>query len=117
MLGSNSHPHYIIFLDSPKNILEGLGNIIVSSDILLVDYIEIGGLPATLINVMLVTISSIVLAYFLGLKLNGTLIAGALRPSVFPSLEKTSLISGQFILVVFYIPKCKKLITKIFLQL
>lgn len=64
------------FLDSPKNILEGLGNIIVSSDILLVDYIEIGGLPATLINVMLVTISSIVLAYFLGLKLNGMLIAG-----------------------------------------
>lgn len=64
------------FLDSPKNILEGLGNIIVSSDILLVDYIEIGGLPATLINVMLVTISSIVLAYILGLKLNGMLIAG-----------------------------------------
>jgi hypothetical protein len=65
-----------LFLDSPKNILEGLGNIIVASDILLVDYIAIGGLAATLINVMLVTISSILLAYFLGLKLNGMLIAG-----------------------------------------
>lgn len=63
------------FLDKPKNILSGLIKIIVSSDILLVDYIEIGGLAATLVNVTLVTLSSILMAYFLGLKLNGMLIA------------------------------------------
>lgn len=41
---------FAFFLESPKEILNGLYNIVSNSDILITDYISIGGFGATLIN-------------------------------------------------------------------
>lgn len=61
--------------DSPKNILLGLYNIVVSRDILLTDYLEIGGLGATLVNSSLLAFINIYIIYKLKLKINGAIIA------------------------------------------
>ena len=62
-------------IDTPSGIYNGLIQIILSSDILLVDYIKVGGLGATLANVSILSIMTITLAYLLRVKLNGMLIA------------------------------------------
>ena len=62
-------------IDTPGEILHGLIQIILSSDILLVDYLEIGGLGATLVNVSVLCFMTVTLAYCLRVKLSGMLIA------------------------------------------
>ena len=46
-------------LDTPTNILTGLYHIVTMQDLLITDYVHIGGVGATLINSGLVTIISI----------------------------------------------------------
>jgi hypothetical protein len=62
-------------LDSTANIFSGLYSIIISSDILLTDYLEVGGIAATFINAALLALINIFIIYKLKLKVNGALIA------------------------------------------
>lgn len=58
-------------LDSPTNILNGIYKIVISSDVLLTDYLAIGGLGATFINSGLLTLINIYFLYKLDLKVTG----------------------------------------------
>lgn len=62
------------FLDTPKNIIYGLKNIILSPDILISDYVEIGGISASLVNSALTSLLSMILLITLGVKPNGSTI-------------------------------------------
>ena len=62
------------FVDSPNEILTGLKSIILTPDILITDYISIGGIGATLINAALTSLISILILYLLGIKPNGSTI-------------------------------------------
>lgn len=61
-------------LDSPENIYLGLMAIIKSPDILVTDYVELGGISASLINASLTGILSIVLLVIQKIKPNGSTI-------------------------------------------
>lgn len=61
--------------DNPNNIFHGLYSIIISPDILLTDYLKIGGLGATFVNTSLLAFFNIFIIYKLQLKINGALIA------------------------------------------
>jgi hypothetical protein len=64
-----------LWLDSINEILSGLKNIVLNSDILITDYIELGGIGATFINSSLVLLSYIVLLTFLKIKPTGSIVA------------------------------------------
>ncbi|GAA0751655.1 DUF1576 domain-containing protein [Clostridium sartagoforme] len=60
--------------DSPSEIFTGLKKIILSPDILITDYVEIGGIGASLFNSALTSILSMFLLIFIGVKPNGSTI-------------------------------------------
>lgn len=62
------------FLDTPTEIIEGLERIIMSRSVLLTDYIQVGGLGATLLNSAIVGCFSIFLLIRNGVKPNGPII-------------------------------------------
>ncbi|EGT3616040.1 DUF1576 domain-containing protein [Clostridium perfringens] len=62
---------FAFFLESPKEILTGLYKIVLNSDILITDYISIGGFGATLINSALLGIIFIFLFYINDIKSTG----------------------------------------------
>ena len=41
---------FAFIIDSPKEIFYGLKSIVLSSDILITDYMEVGGIGAALVN-------------------------------------------------------------------
>lgn len=65
---------YSFIFDTPTNIFSGYKNIIFSSDILLADYVEIGGFGAALVNSGISGIVTIIFLKKLDLKANGSLI-------------------------------------------
>lgn len=68
---------FIIFaflLDSPSEIFNGLKSIIFSSDILITDYMEVGGIGAALVNAALTSLLSLLLLVIIGVKPNGSTI-------------------------------------------
>jgi hypothetical protein len=68
---------FIVFafvLDSPTEIFQGLKKIILSPDILISDYVEIGGVGASLLNSALTSILSLFLLVLVGVKPNGSTI-------------------------------------------
>lgn len=65
---------FALILDSPTNIILGLKQIILSPDILITDYISIGGIGATFVNAALTSSISIALLIFIGIKPNGATI-------------------------------------------
>lgn len=68
---------FIIFaflVDTPTEIFTGLKNIIFTPDILITDYIEIGGIGATFFNAALTSLASIFLLIAIGIKPNGSTI-------------------------------------------
>lgn len=73
--------YYILFivlgfmLDSPKEVFTGLSRIFSESNILITDYIELGGLGAALVNSGLVSIIALVILYYQGIKPTGGTIA------------------------------------------
>lgn len=75
-------------LDTPKEILQGLSKIITYQDMLIVDYLEVGGIGATLINSGLLMIVSLALVYLSRSKINGPLIAGILTVGGFAFMGK-----------------------------
>ena len=80
-----------LFIDTPAEILRGLYRIVVSSDILLVDYLKIGGLGATLVNVALLSLFTITLSYLLRVKMSGMLIAATFMTIGFSFFGKNML--------------------------
>ena len=62
------------FINSPQEIFNGLRRIILCPDILITDYVEIGGIGATLVNAALTSISSIIILIIIGIKPNGSTI-------------------------------------------
>ena len=64
------------FIDDLSTIITGLKTIILNSDILITDYIELGGIGATFLNSALVLLSYIILLTFLKIKPTGSIIAG-----------------------------------------
>ncbi len=62
-------------VDDWHNIVRGLWNIIIRPDLLLIDYLVIGGIGATFLNASLIVLMNIFILYKLQLKINGTLIA------------------------------------------
>ncbi|WP_054870933.1 DUF1576 domain-containing protein [Caloranaerobacter sp. TR13] len=62
-------------LDTPSNILKGILEIIVSPDILLTDYIKVGGIGATLINSAILTLVNIYIIWKLKININGPIIS------------------------------------------
>ncbi len=62
-------------IDNPANILSGLHKIVTGSDVLIVDYIAVGGLGATLINVGIVTLISVIILIVSKAELNGAAFA------------------------------------------
>lgn len=62
-------------MDSLSNIIRGLYDIIIAPDILLTDYLHVGGLGATFVNASILAYVNLYIIYKLKLKINGALIA------------------------------------------
>lgn len=75
--------------DTPTNIFSGLRNIILSQDILITDYLEIGGFSATLFNVSIISLINIFIIYKLDLKVDGPVIAAIFTLTGFSFFGKT----------------------------
>lgn len=71
------------------NIISGLYDIIITPDILLTDYLRVGGFSATLINSSLITLINIFIIYKLNLKINGPIIAAVFSMAGFSFFGKT----------------------------
>ncbi|MCL2253397.1 MAG: DUF1576 domain-containing protein [Lachnospiraceae bacterium] len=65
---------YAFIVDSPSHILDGLGRILKSPSILATDYIEIGGVGATLVNSAIVGFAGLVMLLSNKVKPNGAMI-------------------------------------------
>ncbi|WP_346937512.1 DUF1576 domain-containing protein [Clostridium sp.] len=77
--------------NSPNEIFIGLRNIILNPDILITDYMEIGGVGATFINCALLIIFYITMLIFLNVKPSGTIISGIFTVSGFSLFGKNIL--------------------------
>lgn len=64
-----------LVLESPADIIKGLYDIVISPDLLLTDYVYIGGLAATLINAGTLTLINVYLLYKLRVNITGITIA------------------------------------------
>lgn len=65
-------------IDTPKTIFKGLFDIIIAPDLLLTDYLAVGGIGATFLNVGLLGLLCIFMVCFLKVPLTGPLIAAIL---------------------------------------
>lgn len=96
------HTHFLIFLvlpiafltlaflfDTPSNILSGLHEIVLAPDILLTDYLVVGGFGAALLNVSLIVLINIFIIYKLNIKINGAIIAVIFTLTGFAFFGKT----------------------------
>lgn len=75
-------------VDSPKEIFKGLLDIIIAPDLLLTDYLVVGGIGATFLNVGLLKLLCISIIYFLKVPLTGSLIAATFTVSGFAFIGK-----------------------------
>ncbi|MDR7857011.1 DUF1576 domain-containing protein [Tissierella sp.] len=75
-------------VDSPKEIFKGLFDIIIAPDLLLTDYLAVGGIGATLLNSGLLKLLCISLIYYLKIPLTGPLIAATFTVSGFAFIGK-----------------------------
>ena len=82
LLSTLCNPFHFVFvfycicfcLDSPSEIFHGLKSIILSSDILITDYMELGGIGAALVNAAMTSLLSLFLLIIIGIKPNGSTI-------------------------------------------
>lgn len=114
----NFYPPYVIIfimyiffiafafcIDSPSTIFNGLKNIIFSSDILITDYMEVGGIGAALVNAALTSICSVLLLVFIGIKPNGSTIMSLWLMTGFSFLGKNIFNIWPIILGVYLFSK------------
>ena len=99
---------FAFFLESPKEILNGLYNIISNSDILITDYISIGGFGATLINSALLGLIFIFLFYITNTKSTGKSIMSLWFLTGFGMFGKNILNIWPIVLGTFLYSKVKR---------
>jgi hypothetical protein len=102
---------FIIFgliIDSPKEVLYGMKNILFQSNILLTDYIELGGIGASFVNSGLLTLMCILMLVGVGVKPNGATIAVLWLIPGFSLFGKNILNVWPIILGVFLYSKYQK---------
>lgn len=75
-------------IDTPNEILQGLYRIILHPDMLLTDYLAVGGVGATLVNVGFVALIIVGMIYILKIPLTGPLIASVITVSGFSFIGK-----------------------------
>lgn len=75
--------------DTPENIISGIYNIVISPDVLLTDYLKVGGLGASLVNVSIITLINIFIIYKLKMRITGSVIAAVLTLAGFSFLGKS----------------------------
>ncbi|WP_237036679.1 DUF1576 domain-containing protein [Mediannikoviicoccus vaginalis] len=97
------------FVNSPKEIFDGMNTIFFSPSNLTTDYIEIGNLGAALFNSGMMTLLSIFLARRVGAMINGPLIAGIFIVSGFSFFGKNILNSIPITIGVYLYARSIKL--------
>lgn len=97
-----------LILDSPIEILKGLKRILLSPDILITDYVEIGGISASLFNSALTSILSMLLLIFIGVKPNGSTIMSLWLITGFSFFGKNLINIWPIILGVYLYSKYQK---------
>ncbi|WP_291649366.1 DUF1576 domain-containing protein [Clostridium sp.] len=97
-----------LILDSPIEIFYGLKRIILSPDILITDYVEIGGIGASLFNSALTSILSMLLLIFIGVKPNGSTIMSLWLMTGFAFFGKNLLNIWPIIIGVYLYSKYQK---------
>ena len=80
-----------LLFNSPLEIIHGLKSIILTPDILITDYIVIGGVGATFTNCSLLIITYVFLLHLLNVKPSGTIIAGLFTVAGFSLFGKNIL--------------------------
>ena len=102
---------FIVFafcLDSPSEIFHGLKSIILSSDILITDYMEVGGIGAALVNAALTSLLSLLLLIIIGIKPNGSTIMSLWLMTGFSFLGKNIFNIWPIILGVYLFSRYQK---------
>ena len=99
---------FAFYLDTPKEIFCGIKSIILSSDILITDYMEIGGIGAALVNASLTSLLSILLLIIIGVKPNGSTIMSLWLMTGFSFLGKNIFNIWPIILGVYLFSKYQK---------
>jgi len=97
------------FLQSPKDIMIGLKKIILESDVLITDYIELSGIGASFINSALVITSLIILLLILKVEPNGAILAGLFTTAGFSLFGKNILNIWPIVIGIFLYSKSQKL--------
>jgi hypothetical protein len=64
-----------LVIDTPKEILQGLYRIVIEPDVLITDYIEIGGIGAAFMNAGIIMLATIAILYLLRIEISGNSIA------------------------------------------
>lgn len=64
-----------LFIDNPADIVNGIFKIVIHPDILITDYIKVGGLGAALINSAILTLVNIYIIWRLKININGPVIS------------------------------------------
>lgn len=117
----NFYPPYIILgiiylflltfafiVDKPIEIFQGLKTILLTSDILISDYIEIGGIGATLTNASLTSLLTLLLLICIGIKPNGSTIMSLWLMTGFSFFGKNILNIWPIILGVYLFSKYQR---------
>lgn len=102
---------FIIFafcLDTPSEILNGLKEIILSPDILITDYMHVGGIGAALVNASLTSFCSLLLLTLIGIKPNGSTIMSLWLMTGFSLLGKNVFNIWPIIIGVYLFSKYQK---------
>lgn len=106
--------------DTPGNIFSGIYNIVISPDVLLTDYLKVGGLGASLLNVSIISLINIFIIYKLKMRITGSVIAAILTVTGFSFFGKTvfnilPIFLGGFLYVKYHnIPYSNIIVTIIF---
>ncbi|WP_300382168.1 DUF1576 domain-containing protein [Clostridium sp.] len=95
-------------IDSPKEIILGLKEIIISPDILITDYVELGGIGASLVNSGLTSIFSILILVINKIKPNGATIMSLWLMTGFAFFGKNILNIWPIIIGVFIYSEYQK---------
>ena len=96
------------FFSTPSEIIEGLKNIILVPDILITDYIVVGGVGATFVNCALLILIYVALLLLLKIKPSGTIIAGIFTVAGFSLFGKNLFNVWPIIIGVWLYAKIQK---------
>ncbi len=95
-------------MDKPSTIVKGLHSIVVSPDILITDYIVVGGMGACFVNAGLLTLASILLLSLLRIDVDGRSIVAIFLMSGFALFGKNIINIWIIIFGVYLYSKLKK---------